>query len=103
MIESSFRDDLAFLSNLYTVADGVEYDGGKYPTLENAFQAAKTLDPDERKAFETVSPLIARRMGRKVELRPNWDFVKVDVMKQLVQIKFAKESLQEKLVATGDE
>ncbi len=99
----SFRGEYAFLSNFFPVEGGVEYEGVMYPTVENAFQAAKTLNVEERRPFETVPPALAKRMGKKVELRPNWDYERVQIMKQLVRGKFTNQALGEALANTGDE
>ena len=99
----SFKGEHQFLSNFYNVPGGIAYDGAIYPTVENAFQAAKTLDLEERKHFETITPAAARARGRKVDLRKNWDYDRVDVMRELVVLKFSVPELSEKLLATGDE
>ena len=102
-MRSAFRSELEFLSNFYPVEGGVEYEGDRYPCVENAFQAAKTLNPDERKPFEICGPARAKQLGRKLGLRHDWDFARVDIMKQLVRYKFQHPDLREKLIATGDE
>lgn len=104
----SFTGKYGFLSNFY--ASEVSLDGETYPTVEHAFQAAKTLDPEERRRFrEHVSPTTAKARGRKLQLRPDWELIKVEIMKQLVEEKFSpkmggEESTQlaEKLLATGN-
>lgn len=104
----SFTGRYGFLSNFYP--SKVSLDGKMYPTVEHAFQAAKTLDTDVRKRFqEDVGPATAKARGRNVELRPDWESVKVDVMTQLVEEKFSSKAggaeaaqLAEKLLATGN-
>jgi hypothetical protein len=50
-----------------------------------------------------LSPGDAKRLGRKVFLRPDWEQVKRQVMADIVEAKFTqKEDLREKLLATGD-
>jgi ribA/ribD-fused uncharacterized protein len=100
---TSFAGELAFLSNCYVIEGGIEYEGVLYPSVENAFQAAKTCDPEERKFFETVAPTQARRYGQKVTMRERWDYHRVNVMQELVRAKFENPDLQQKLLATGDE
>lgn len=98
----SFRGDFAFLSNFYPCM--VEYEGVTFPSSEHAFQAAKTLDINERMNFRYCeSPALAKSLGRKVKLRPDWDDIRDDVMYQVVKSKFTRnEHLKEKLLATGD-
>jgi len=95
----SFRDEYAFLSNFYYAE--VELDGVKYPTVENAFQAAKTNDSEARKAFETVPPNEAKKLGQQVNLSKFWNSQRVDVMKDLLKQKFNIPKFKEKLLATG--
>ena len=72
--------------------------------LRAAFQAAKTLDQEDRKRFQTMAPTIAKREGYKVKLRENWEDIKIDVMYQIVLAKFSQnEFLKQKLIATGRE
>lgn len=94
-----FRGEFEYLSNFYPAQ--VELDGVTYPTVENAFQAAKTLNPEERIPFVTCSPAEAKKMGRALNLRKDWEDVKEDVMRALLLQKFAvgSENL-EKLCAT---
>ena len=43
----------------------IDADGLTYPTAEHAYQAAKTLDPDERLGIARArTPAIAKRLGR---------------------------------------
>ena len=97
-----FDGDYAFLSNFYPST--IYHDGITYPTNEHFFQAMKTLDISERKAIAAAeTPGLAKRMGRNVKLRPDWEKIKVDVMRLGLILKFTDAELAEKLVATGDE
>jgi len=99
----SFRGKYFFLSNFYPCQ--VEYEGLVYPSVENAFQAAKTA-PHRRTPFTRVSPKEAKKMGRKVPLLggiSRWESKKVKVMEELVRRKFTQNpDLREKLLKTGD-
>ena len=82
-----FDGDYAFLSNFYPST--IYHEGITYPTNEHFFQAMKTLDIDERKAIAAAeTPGLAKRMGRNVKLRPDWEAVKVDVMRLGLILKF---------------
>lgn len=97
-----FDGDYAFLSNFYP--SSISHDGITYPTNEHFFQAMKTLDIETRKAIAAApTPGAAKRMGRHVALRPDWEKIKVDVMRLGLILKFTDAELAEKLVATGDE
>jgi ribA/ribD-fused uncharacterized protein len=99
---SSFIGQYRFLSNFWPAV--VQLDGMKYPTVEHAYQAAKTLNPTHREMVRTAySPGAAKRLGRTVSMRPDWDRIKLQTMRNLVEQKFQHSELREKLLATGDE
>lgn len=99
---SCFDGKWAFLSNFYW--NEIEFEGITYPTNEHFFQAMKTLDIDERRQIANcLTPGQAKRMGRRVALRPDWEEVKEDVMFLGLCLKFADEQLADWLVETGDE
>lgn len=96
-----FFGEYRFLSN-YHLCD-IEYEGLIYSSVENAFQAAKSLDENIRKRFLHVSPAEAKRMGKKVELREDWESVKQAIMYELNAFKYLMhKDLGIALVATGD-
>lgn len=99
---NSFEGEYAFLSNFYEhpISNGVI----TFPTNEHYFQAMKTLEDDERLAIaRAATPGQAKRMGRSIKLRPDWESIKLDVMETAVRIKFTDPELAAKLIATGDE
>ena len=97
----AFRGDHAFLSNFYE--HPVEVEGAVYPTAEHAFQAMKTLDPAERETVRAAAtPAAAKRLGKKVTLRPDWDTYRFDVMERVLRAKFGDAELGRRLAETGD-
>ena len=100
---SSFRDEYFFLSNFYPVE--IKLDGIVYPNAESAFQAQKTLNVEERRKFSMLkNPVQAKRLGRKVKLRDDWEEAKLDIMTEIVSQKFLQHPhLIEMLLQTGDE
>ena len=97
---TSFRGDYDFLSNFHEAP--VEFDGIRYLNNEAAFQAQKCLDRKDRQAFASLLPGAAKRKGRSVSLRPDWEQVKVGLMTEIVRAKFAQNpDLAERLVLTG--
>lgn len=90
-----------FLSNFWK--SEVEYEGVKYKTSEHAYQAAKTLDPSERQSIANLDRAgEAKRAGRKVTLRDNWEGIKDGIMLDILRIKFADPTLRDELLRTGD-
>ena len=75
-----------------------------YATVEHAYQAQKTLIYSERIHIASLhTPGQAKRAGRKVILRDNWDRLKVPIMRMLIQQKFLDSKLAVKLLSTGDQ
>ncbi len=96
-----FRGDYYFLSNFYEAP--VRYDGLRYTNNEAAFQAQKCLTEEEKKRFTTLGPGEAKRLGRRVKLRPDWDEVRIGIMEGVVRAKFNQNAeLRRLLLATGD-
>lgn len=98
----SFRGDYSFLSNFHPCT--IEYEGITYPSVEHAYQAAKTLDLDDRRRIATLTAAQAKRAGKQVAQREDWTKkTKLLVMEDLLVKKFWHTPLSEKLLATGDE
>jgi len=93
-----FDGEYAWLSNFW--ASEVVLDGKTYPTVENAYQAAKS-PTTEREIYETCTAGQAKRKGSRVRLSPNWERIKIDVMRQLLGQKFAPgKTLTRRLIET---
>lgn len=74
-----------------------------YQNNEAAFQAQKCIEPKEREAFTKLNPSEAKKAGRSVNLRKDWEQVKVSVMADIVKAKFEQNiDLAKKLLDTGD-
>lgn len=97
---NSFKGEYSFLSNFEKCT--VEFEGLTYPSVEHTFQAAKTLDIDKRISFTKGSPGCAKRMGRRLKLRPDWEEIKDSVMYACLKSKFQNDDMRKKLIATGD-
>ena len=97
-----FSGEYQFLSNFEPCV--VYLDGMEFPTVEHAYQAAKTLDPQQKEVIqqcETASQ--SKRMGRRVTIRPDWEDIKLGVMEVLLVQKFkGYEHFKEALLATGN-
>jgi len=97
---TSFSGPYRFLSNFYPVK--ITYEGSEYPSVEHAYQAAKTLDLNERKAFQDTHLKAgeAKKMGKSVNLRADWQKVNLSIMESLVLQKFVENNaLKEALCA----
>ena len=102
MIEkiNEFKGEFRFLSNFWPCK--VCLDNVEYPSVECAYQAAKSLDPNVRKFFLNASSAQAKQLGKMIAIRKDWNEVKVPIMYNLVWQKFSNdETLRQKLLQTG--
>jgi len=96
-----FIGSYRFLSNFWLSA--VKGPGGLvYPTVEHAYQASKSADPQDWAAIKNCgSPGDAKRLGKRVALRPDHD--QLAVMRSLLEQKFTPGTLlANRLLETGD-
>lgn len=80
----------------------VTLNGKAYPSVEHAYQAAKTLDELERlKVFHCETAKDAKRVGKQITLREDWEEIKDGIMYSLVSEKFnSKDYLRDLLLST---
>lgn len=98
----SFRNEYSFLSNFF--ASLIIINGKKYATVEHAYQALKTSDVETHELIRNAkTPAIAKRLGRAIQLKSNWDNIKIEVMKFCLQKKFENPYLRAMLISTGVE
>lgn len=78
--------------------------GVHHPTVEHAYQAEKTTDRAERERIAALpTPGQAKRAGRHLRLRDDWERTKVVAMLHLLRQKFAPGTEHARaLLATGD-
>lgn len=99
---NSFRGTYYFLSNFYNAP--IVYNGISYQNNEAAFQAQKCLNDNEKLMFSTLSPSDAKKLGRKVVLRSDWESIKFSVMQEIVDAKFDQNpDIANKLIMTNNE
>lgn len=95
----SFKNEFGFLSNFYEAP--IYINGKRYASVEHAYQAFKTLDESSHNLIrEAKTPGIAKKLGRAVSLRKDWDTVKYDLMLTFVRKKFENPFLRPLLLAT---
>lgn len=95
-----FREEYFFLSNFYE-GQVFEYKGMKFTNGEAAFQSQKCLS--RQKEFEMIKPDQAKRLGKNVPLRNDWEKVKEQIMYEVCYAKFSQdENLKNQLINTGD-
>ena len=101
-----FKGEYAFLCNFYKVYIPFVYNGVTYNTSEAAFQAAKYNGRNAEmihKVFARCTPDEAKKLGRTIKLRNDWEEVKDGIMFDVVKAKFdADPELKQRLLDTGD-
>lgn len=90
-----FQGEYRWLSNFWPAR--IALDARVYPSVENAYQAAK-YPAAERKPFETCSAAEAKRRGKGMKLS-----YRIEIMYGLVKQKFTIPALRTKLLATDEE
>ena len=100
----SFRGEHRFLSNFGFCS--ITLEGVELPSLEHAFVASKVNQEDVRcKAMEisNMTTSEAKRHGRRIPIRNDWNEIRVDVMRALIEQKFNFINMNgKKLMATKD-
>ena len=93
-----FHGSLDFLSNMYNCT--VMYNGCTYKCAESAFQAQKCIKESEKRLFVGINGFDAKRLGRKVSLKSNWEIEKLAIMEEIVRAKFLQNPiLAKKLIS----
>lgn len=96
-----FYGPYAFLSNFHPCTVCIE--GISFPSSEHAYMALKTLDREQRLVLAALSsPGKAKKFGRALKLRPDWDSFRLMAMLQVLMEKFKDPVLAKLLLATGD-
>lgn len=94
-----FDGEYAYLSNFYPAA--TMYGRLIYPSSETAYQAAKCVNPGDTVQFTGLSAKQAKRRGRQIKLREDWDEIRLQVMYDVVYAKFSQNpDLARKLIDT---
>ena len=99
----SFQGQYRFLSNFF--AAPIVYKDKIYPTSEHLFQALKTTEGAEREWVRQAKTAgQAKHRGKIISMREDWDAVKVDIMRDVLKLKFSQNpDLAARLLETGDE
>lgn len=97
-----FDGEYRFLSNFYPCT--VQVFGREFRNSEAAYQSQKTTHPGVMDMFCGLEAGAAKRLGQRIEMRPDWDVVKNGVMWAVLQAKFNQNPyLKQLLLNTGHE
>lgn len=95
-----FQREHRWLSNFWPCL--VVFNDLTFHCVECAYVAAKTLDKDLQKRISLMSAGEAKKFGRTLQIRSDWEDIKYDLMWHFVRQKFSDEDLAAKLKATGE-
>ena len=100
---NEFKGEYSWLSNFYMRP--VVIANITFPTNEHFFAANKTLNREQFMwVVDALSPSIAKRRGREIQLRDNWYEVRVEVMAVGLYQKYTQHpDLKQKLLNTNKE
>jgi ribA/ribD-fused uncharacterized protein len=94
-----FKGEFATFSNFWPCS--VEFEGAVYCSVEHAYQAAKSLDPEVREKIRSARMANeAKKLGGRVKLRFDWEEAKLGIMEQLLRQKFSQREFAELLFDT---
>lgn len=97
----SFKGKYAFLDNDFPCF--IYHDGMRFSSCNRAYHASKSFDVRHRIGCMLAPDSKAvRTLGRKVELREDWDKIKLKLMYELLEKKFSDPELKQLLLDTGD-
>jgi len=98
---TAFNGEYRFLSNFYPCKIRVR--GLIYPSAEHAYQACKTLDMTEREKIRKArSAGSAKRLGKTLTIRLDWEDIKIEVMRAILKQKFNSHPTLRKLLLDTD-
>ena len=97
-----FEKEYSWLSNF--IPCPIVLNGITYPSVEHAYTSAKSDDVrwHLKCADESITPGKIKRMSKDICLVKNWDFFKVEVMRECLAQKFSQEPFKTMLLETGD-
>ena len=99
---TEFKNEYRWLSNFEPCV--ITLDSVEYQSVEHAYMSCKSSDP-RWKAFcadKNVTAGMVKRASRNIELIPDWDSKKIDVMRMCLIQKYEQEPFRSKLLATGN-
>lgn len=96
-----FAGPYEFLNNFYP--SKLLLDGVTYYNAEAAYQAQKCALPADREQFAALGAAEAKKLGRSIPLRADWEAVKLGAMRAVLYAKFTQRpDLANALLETGD-
>lgn len=96
---TELKGDYEFLAMTYN--HPITVDGLTYTNAEAAFWAQRIADKNARVKLTRLSPMKARAKALQAYPIDDWDEIKDDILKHILEIKFSDDVLKKKLLDTG--
>ena len=79
------------------------HDNRTFQNAEAAFQSAKCANEADKDRFVNLNGKDAKRLGRQIQMKPDWDITKLAAVKDILKDKFTRNpDLKQKLLQTGN-
>ena len=103
MIHIFTKDPYKWLSNMQPV--DIFLKGKTYPSVEHAYMSEKSNENSWKEfcSQKEISGKQVKTYSRTIELRPDWEDVKLLVMEYCLRRKFEQEPFKSLLINTGNE
>lgn len=95
---NEFQGEYRWLSNF--VECDIEYNGFIYPSVENAYQAAKMKNKEDALKFLNVTSGRAKQMAKTLPIRDDWGKLKIYYMREFLIQKFSQKPYKDLLMNT---
>ncbi len=97
-----FRGIYSFLSNMHDSGIKIKYKDLEGTNVESIYQACKLISNADRKYIVSLEGKIAKRRVRDYVIRSDWDDIKLDIMYEILCLKFNNIYYKQLLLSTGD-
>lgn len=97
-----FQKEYRWLSNFMPVK--IILDGIEYPSVEHAYMSAKSDDINWKAFCANVDnkPGKVKQASKFITIIPNWNYIKIGVMRDCLIQKFSQEPYKDLLIKTKD-
>lgn len=97
----SFKNQHFFLSNFFPCE--VKFEGKIYQSSEAVYQVCKCINEKDKNNFINIIGVEFKKLGRQVEIRSDWNDIKIDKMREILNCKFSQNiHLTQDLIKTKD-
>lgn len=83
-----FNGEYRWLSNFAILETPIHYRGIDFTTTEQLYQACKCKRKEQFVLFDGLTAGESKKFGKQVEMRPNWDSIRLSVMFRIQMIKY---------------